>query len=77
MMILSCLRELSGAKRVGEPVTRALIDPQELIQFVSDGFTPMNEMFERAGQSEIAIYRRTKAVFGYFGFPFDEPPPVV
>ena len=75
MMILCCLRELSGAKRVGEPVTTAMIDLLELLRFVSDGFTPMNEMFERAGQPEIEIYRRTKAVFEYFSFRFDQPPP--
>jgi hypothetical protein len=32
-------------------------------------------MFERAGESEIAIYRRTKAVMEYYRFPFDVPLP--
>ena len=75
MMTLCCLKELTGAKRAGEPDVKVEVDPLELLRFVSDGFVPMNEMFERAGQSEAAIYLRTKCVMEYFGFPFDEPPP--
>ena len=75
MMTLCCLKELSGTKRLGEPSAKVEIDPLELIRFNSDGFIPMNDMFERAGESEMAIYRRTKAVMEYYRFPFDEPPP--
>jgi len=32
-------------------------------------------MCERAGMFEARIYDRTKAVFEYFGLPFDTPPP--
>jgi len=74
-MTLCCLKELSGTKRLGEPSAQVEIDPLELVRFVASGFTPMNEMFERAGESEAAIYRRTKAVMEYYGLPFDEPPP--
>jgi len=37
---------------------------------------PMNLMCEQASMFEDRIYDRTKAVFEYFGLPFDvEPPP--
>jgi hypothetical protein len=75
MMTLCCLNQLSGAKILGEPAAKVMIDPLELIRFISDGFPPMNEMFERAGASEMAVYRRTKAVMEYYKMPFDEPPP--
>lgn len=42
----------------------------ELLRFI-----PMNEMFERAGASEVAIFQRTKAVMEYYKMPFDVPPP--
>jgi hypothetical protein len=76
MMTVCCLTKFSAAKKAGEPETRVEVDPLELLRFVSKGFMPMNEMFERADQAEMAIYSRTKAVMEYFGFPFDEPPPM-
>ena len=75
MMTLCCLNQLSGAKKLGEPAAQVIVDPMEIIRFISDGFMPMNEMFERAAASEMAIYRRTKAVMEYYEMPFDEPPP--
>lgn len=75
MMTLCCLNQLSGAKKLGEPSTQVMLDPMELIRFISDGFIPMNEMFERAAAPEMAIYRRTKAVMEYYKMPFDAPPP--
>lgn len=47
----------------------------ELLQWVAADFDPMNELCERAGLSERAIYGRSKAVFEYLGFPYDAPPP--
>jgi len=75
MMTLCCLDQLSGAKKIGEPSTQVRFDPLELLRFISDGFIPMNEMFERAAAPEMAIYLRTKAVMEYYKFPFDAPPP--
>lgn len=75
MMTVCCLQELSGAKKSGEPAAKVVINPLELLHFISGGFPPMNEMFERAGASEMAIYERTKAVMEYYGLPFDAPPP--
>lgn len=51
------------------------IDPRELLQFITDGWGPMNEMCERAGMSERANYDRSKAIMGYSHLPFDVPPP--
>jgi hypothetical protein len=45
-------------------------DPSELLGFLGRHFGPMNEMCERAGLSESAIYTRTKRVFKYFDLPF-------
>ena len=75
MMTLCCLQQLSGSKKLGEPAAQVVFDPLELIHFISDGFCPMNEMFERAGASEMDIYRRTKEVMEYYNMPFDVPPP--
>ena len=75
MMTLCCLDQVSGVKKLGEPSAQVVLDPMELIHFISDGFNPMNEMFERAGASETAIYDRTKAVMEYYNMPFDVPPP--
>jgi hypothetical protein len=36
---------------------------------------PMNLMCDRAEMFERRIYDRSKAVFAYFGLPFDAPPP--
>ena len=66
---------MAAQKRAGEAHARVELDPMELLRFVSSGVTPMNAMCERAGMSELDIWRSTKAVFDYFGFPFDEPPP--
>ncbi len=74
MMTLCCLDELSGRSKLGEPSSQVLLDPVELLRFVSSGFVPMNEMFERAGASERAIYDRTMEILDYFNFPGERPP---
>jgi len=55
----------------GQSQVKVSISPLEVVQFISGGFVPMNEMCERAGMSEGQIFERTKAVFGYFNLPFD------
>jgi hypothetical protein len=35
------------------------INPLEVVQFISGGFVPMNEMCERAGMSGCQIFERT------------------
>lgn len=75
MMIFCCLNTLSAVKVKGAIQCRVEYDPVELIEFVAADFPSMNEICERAGMNELAIYERTKAIFEYFNFPFDAPPP--
>lgn len=71
MMVMCCLDSLDALKVQGQPKVQVQIHPLEVVQFISGGFVPMNEMCERAGMSERQIFERTKAVFGYFNLPFD------
>ena len=75
MMVLSCLETLSAVKIAGQPNCVVEFDPVELVRFLAADFLPMNALCERAGCSEAAIYHRSKAVFEYFGLPYDAPPP--
>ena len=50
-------------------------DPLDLLNFIKRDFMPMNAMCDRAEMFERGIYDRSKAVFGYFGLPFDAEPP--
>jgi len=74
MMVMCCLDSLDSLKVQGQPQVQVQINPLEVVQFISGGFAPMNEMCERAGMSERQIFERTKAVFGYFNLPFDAVP---
>ncbi len=71
MMVMCCLDSLDALKVQGKPQVQVQINPLEVVQFISGGFVPMNEMCERAGMSERQIFERTKAVFGYFNLPCD------
>jgi hypothetical protein len=75
MLTMCCLNNLSGRKREGEPLAQVEIDPMELLQFIMAGWAPMNEICERAGLSERAIYDRSKAIMHYYNLPYDVPPP--
>jgi hypothetical protein len=75
MMVMCCLDSLDALKVQGQPQVQVQINPMEVVQFISGGFVPMNEMCERAGMSERQIFERTKAVFEYFNLPFDAGPP--
>jgi hypothetical protein len=74
-MVLCCLPSLTAVARQGRPLVGVELDPLELLRWVAADFDPMNALCERAGLSERAIYDRSKAVFEYFGFPYDAPPP--
>lgn len=67
---MCCLPSLDSLKVKGQEVVKVACEPVEMVQFVSGGFVPMNEMCERAGMSEAEIFLRTKAVFEYFRLPF-------
>ena len=72
---LLCFDNLEGQTKTSEVLSQVQIDPRELLQFIMAGWGPMNEMCERAGMSERAIYDRSKAIMHYYHLPFDEPPP--
>ena len=75
MLTMCCLENLSGTKRVGEVQAKVEIDPMELLRFIMKGWWPMNEMCDRAGLSERAIYDRSKAIMEYYHVPYNVPPP--
>jgi hypothetical protein len=75
MMVMCCLDSLDALKVKGREQVKVTISPLAVVQFISHGFVPMNEMCERAGMSERHIFERTKAVFEYFNLPFDAGPP--
>ena len=75
MMVMCCLDSLDALKLQGRDNVQVSLDPLEILQFISVGFAPMNELCERAGMSEGQIFDRTKAVFEYFNLPFDQQAP--
>ena len=75
-MTMCCLPDVSTMQVDGNTEVAITFDPLDLLNFIKHDFMPMNLMCERAEMSERGIYDRTKAVFEYFGLPFDaEPPP--
>jgi hypothetical protein len=76
MLTFCLLPNLRGFKRLGEPKAAVEYDPQDLLDFITRNFGPLNTMMERAGLSEMDIYHRTRDIFLYYGLPFDQPPPV-
>ena len=59
----------------GQAQVAVTCDPLDLLNFLKGDFMPMNLMCERAEMFEERIYDRSKAVFEYFGLPFDAPAP--
>jgi len=75
-MVLCCLPAITALKIDRKPKVAVEFDRLALLRFIRDDVGPMNAMCERAEMSEREIFDRTKAVFEYFGLPFDaEPPP--
>jgi hypothetical protein len=75
-MTMCCLPDVSTMQVDGQTKMAVTCDPLHLLNFIQRDFMPMNLMCERAEMFERGIYDRSKAVFGYFGLPFDaEPPP--
>lgn len=56
MLTMCCLDNLEGQTKAGEALSQVHIDPKELLQFIMQGWGPMNSMCERAGFSDRAIY---------------------
>ncbi len=76
MMVMCYLDPLDALKVQGREQVQVSLEPLEVLQFISGGFVPMNELCERAGMSEWQVFDRTKAGFGYFNLPFDAESPV-
>jgi len=75
-MTMCCLPEITSMQVAGNMQVTVAYDPIDLLNFLKRDFMPMNLMCEQASMFEDRIYDRTKAVFEYFGLPFDvEPPP--
>jgi hypothetical protein len=68
-VVMCCMGSLDAVAMKGQSHSRIAYDPMELAGFVSRHFEPMNQMCERAGLSEQAIFERTKHVFEYFRLP--------
>jgi hypothetical protein len=75
MMTMCCLPSLNTMQVEGQIQVLVRCDPLELLNFLKRDFLPMNLMCERAGMFEDRIFDRTKALFKYFGLPFDAEPP--
>ena len=74
-MWLCYLPDVSTLQVDGHAKMAVTCDPLDLVNFIKLDFPPMNLMCERAEMAERGIYDRSKAVFEYFGLPFDAEPP--
>lgn len=74
-MTMCCLPSINTMQVEGQIQVAVTCDPLDLLNFLKRDFMPMNLICERAGMFEERIYDRTKAVFEYFGLPFDAAPP--
>jgi len=75
MMVLCCLPSIAALKVDRRSHVAVEYDRVELLEFLREGFVPMNAMCERARMFEDRIHARTQAIFAYFSLPFDAPPP--
>ena len=73
-MVCCTLPSITAIKVDHQPNVQVQFEPLELLKFLKGGFAPMNAMCERAQMFEHLIHARSKAVFEYFGLPFDAPP---
>ena len=74
-MVMCCLPDVSTMQVDGQTKMAVTCDPLDLLNFIKRDFMPMNAMCDLAEMFERGIYDRSKAVFEYFGLPFDAPPP--
>jgi hypothetical protein len=74
-MVAACLSTFSAVKVDGRPNVGVQCDPLELVHFIGRDFAPMYLIWERAGMFEDRIEQRTRAVFEYFGLPYDGEAP--
>jgi len=75
-MTMCCMNSLTAIKVDGSPQVQVQYEPTELLEFLSRDFAPMNALCDRAQMFESLIYDRSKAVFEYFGLPYDTARPL-
>jgi hypothetical protein len=73
-MVCCCLPSITSIKVDDRPDVQVQYDPLALLEFLKNGLGPMNAICERAQMFEQLIYARSKAVFEYFGLPYDAAP---
>jgi hypothetical protein len=66
-----CLRSVNSMQVDGQIQVLVRCDPLDLLNILKEDFLPMNLMCERAGMFEDRIFDRTKALFEFFGLPFE------
>ena len=59
----------------GQTQVSVTYEPLHLIDILRRDLLAMNVMCEQGGMFEDRIYNRSKAVFEYFGLPFDQQEP--
>jgi hypothetical protein len=74
-MTMCCMPSIESVQVDGQVLVKVICEPLDLVEFIKNGLMPMNLMCERAKMFERLIFDRAKAVFEYFGLPFDEEPP--
>jgi len=70
-MTMCCMDSLTAIKVDANPQVQVQCEPAQLLAFLSRDFVHMNEMCDRAQMFEHLIADRSKAVFQYFGLPFE------
>ena len=70
-MTMCCMNSLTAIKVDGSPQVQVEYEPMELLQFLARDLNHMNAMCDRGEMFESLIFDRSKAVFEYFGLPYD------
>ena len=70
-MVLCCLPDVVALEVEGEAQTSATCNPLDLVNFLKQDLPAMNLLCERAGMFEDRAFNRTRALFEYFGLPFE------
>ena len=74
-MMCCCMNSITALKVDDRPQVQVEFEPTELLSFLARDLGHMNAMCERGGVFEHLIQERTRAVFEYFGLPYDVAPP--
>jgi len=71
-MVACCLSSVNTMQVDGKTQMAVTFDTMAVLDFLKRDFVPMNLKCERAEMFEERIYDRSKAVFEYFGLPFED-----